>query len=113
MKKDGTGTVKKQGAISYNPSATEARMDMLEAALERINAKQSQMDVQISHNVEQISVLGTKVDTVQADSATMLAMLTAMMSKQDALLAHHNTHSQDDRRVRPRASLDGAPSGLE
>jgi hypothetical protein len=112
-KKSGTGTVNNQAANNVNPPASDARIDKLEAALELINAKQMQMDVQLSLNVEQISTLGTKVDSMQSDSASMLAMMTVMMGKQDALLAQNNAQVQDDRRVRPRASLEGPPSGLE
>jgi hypothetical protein len=43
----------------------------------------------------------------------MMAKMAAMMPKQDALLAQHNTQAQDDRRVRPRPTLEGAPTGLE
>ncbi len=113
-KKSGSGIVNKQVPTADIHPATAARIDRLEAALELINAKQSQMDVQISHNVEQITTLGTKVDSMQADSASMLAMMSVMMGKQDALLAqHNNTQVQEDRRVRPRATLEGTPSGLE
>jgi hypothetical protein len=112
-KKSGTGTVNNQVANPVIPPASDARIDKLEAALELINAKQMQMDAQLHHNVEQISNLGTKVDTMQSDSATMLAMMTVMMGKQDVLLAQNNVQVQDDRRVRPRASLEGPPAGLE
>ena len=72
-----------------------------------------QMDTQISQNVEQVTVLGNKVDAMKSATATLMAMMTSMMGKKDALLAQQTCNSTDDRRVRPRPNLEGAPSGLE
>jgi hypothetical protein len=112
---------KKQSTSSSLPSSSTrdvtsnaiSRIDKLEAALELITAKQSQMDLQISHNVTQVSNLDSKVDSMKNDSNSMMAMLQVMLQKQDALLAQHANLPQEERRVRQRASLDGTPLGLE